>query len=209
MLRILIVDDYEIVRHGIRALVSTNPNWEVCGEAHSGTSAYALAMRTKPEVVILDLSMPGLGGISLARLLREDLPEVMMLAFTMRDDADTVKAALGAGVKGYVLKSEGEKQLAAAINALGARRSYYSPAILDFITDTAANDAGGGPAGFTPREVKVTELIAKGLSNRAIADLLGISVKTVESHRASALRKAGVHTGPELVRFAIRHQLIA
>jgi DNA-binding NarL/FixJ family response regulator len=208
MLRILIVDDYEIVRHGVRALVAANPNWEVCGEAHSGTAAYAAAMRTKPDLVILDLSMPGLGGISLARLLHEDVPETMLLAFTMRDDADTVKAALAAGVKGYVLKSEGERQLAAAINALGAKRSYYSPAILDFIADAAANDTAG-PAGFTPREVKVTELIAKGLSNRAIAELLGISVKTVESHRASALRKAGVHTGPELVRFAIRHQLIA
>ena len=208
MLRILIADDYEIVRHGIRALVSANSNWELCGEAQSGTSAYAVAMRTKPDIVILDISMPGLGGISLARLLREDLPETMLLAFTMRDDADTVKAALSAGVKGYVLKTDGEKQLAAAINALGAKRSHYSPAILEFITDAAAND-GAGAAGFTPREVKVTEMIARGLSNRAIADLLGISVKTVESHRASALRKAGVHTGPELVRFAIRHQLIA
>jgi DNA-binding NarL/FixJ family response regulator len=208
MLRILIADDYEIVRHGIRALISSNSNWQLCGEAHSGTSAYAVAIREKPDIVILDVSMPGLGGISLARLLREDLPETMLLAFTMRDDADTVKAALSAGVKGYVLKTDGEKQLAAAINALGAKRSYFSPAILDFITDAAAND-GGGAAGFTVREVKVTELIAKGMSNRAIADLLGISVKTVESHRASALRKAGVHTGPELVRFAIRHQLIA
>src|SRR5688572_6274127 len=107
MLRILIADDYEIVRHGIRALVSTNANWEVCGEAHSGTSAYALSMRLKPDIVVLDVSMPGLGGISLARLLREDLPETMLLAFTMRDDADTVRAALSAGVKGYVLKSEG------------------------------------------------------------------------------------------------------
>jgi DNA-binding NarL/FixJ family response regulator len=208
MLRILIVDDYEIVRHGIRSLVAANPNWEVCGEAHSGTAAYALVMQTKPDLVILDLSMPGLGGLSLARLLHEDAPETLLLAFTMRDDAETVRSALAAGVKGYVLKSEGEKLLAAAIHALGAKRSYYSPAILEFIADAAANDAGG-LAGFTPREVKVTELIATGLSNRAIADLLGISVKTVESHRASALRKAGVHTGPELVRFAIRHQLIA
>jgi DNA-binding NarL/FixJ family response regulator len=207
MLRILLVDDYEIVRHGVRALIASNPAWEVCGEAHSGTSAYAAAMHMRPDLVVLDLSMPGLGGISLARLLREDVPDAMLLAFTMRDDADTVKAALSAGIKGYVLKSEGEKQLAAAISALGAKRSYYSPAILDFITDAASDSSGF--AGFTAREVKVTELIAKGLSNRAIADLLGISVKTVESHRASALRKAGVHTGPELVRYAIRHQLIA
>ncbi len=208
MLRILIADDYEIVRHGIRALASTNSNWEICGEAHNGTAAYALAVRLKPDIVILDVSMPGLGGISLARLLREDLPEAMLLAFTLRDDADTVRAALSAGVKGYVLKSEGESHLAAAINALGVRRSYYSPGILEFIADAAANDDGGAQ-GFTPRELKVTELIARGHSNRAIADELGISVKTVESHRASALRKAGVHTGPELVRFAIRHQLIA
>ncbi|HEY7800554.1 MAG TPA: response regulator transcription factor [Hyphomonadaceae bacterium] len=208
MLRILIADDYEIVRHGIRALIASNSSWELCGEAPSGTSAYAVAMRTKPDILVLDVSMPGLGGISLARMLREDLPETMLLAFTMRDDADTVKSALAAGVKGYVLKSDGERQLAAGINALGAKRNYFSPSILEFITDAAAND-GAGPAGFTAREVKVTELIAKGMSNRAIADLLGISVKTVESHRASALRKAGVHTGPELVRFAIRHQLIA
>ena len=221
MVRILIVDDHALVRHGIRALIASNRNWDVCGEAQNDTAAHVLAKELRPDVIILDLSMPGLGaglerapgleeaglpGINLARLLHADLPEAMLLAFTMRDDAETVKAALAAGVRGYVLKSDGERQLAAALHALGARRSYYSPSVLDFIADAAANDDA---VGFTPRELEVVQLIANGLSNRSIARRLSVTVKTVESHRASALRKANVHSGAELVRFAMRHQLIA
>jgi DNA-binding NarL/FixJ family response regulator len=208
MLRILVVDDYEIVRHGVRSLIAANSNWQICGEASTAEEAHALALQTRPDLIILDLSMRGLGGVGLSKLLREQLPDTTLLAFTMQENAETVKAALASGIKGYVLKSDGDSELTAAIHALSARRSYFSRSILDFLTDAAANDEPG-PAGFTPREVVVTELIAAGHSNKTIARMLNISVKTVESHRSSALRKANVHTGAELVRFAIKHRLIA
>ena len=168
------------------------------------------AAQRDPRQLGIKLGLGARIGIGLAARLRVelcriiDVEEAVQKLRTVLPDLDEawLRNRL-TGDKGFVwLKRELTPAIEEQVMRLGI------PGI-DFITDTAANDAGGGPAGFTPREVKVTELIAKGHSNRAIADQLGISVKTVESHRASALRKAGVHTGPELVRFAIRHQLIA
>jgi DNA-binding NarL/FixJ family response regulator len=205
-LKILIADDHEIVRHGVRALLAANNDWEVCGEAPDSAVGYALAMQTKPDVVVLDLSMPGQGGVGLADRLHQDLPAARLLAYTMSEAAESVRRALAAGVKGYVLKSDGEGQLRSAVAALGAGRSYFSPSILHFIIEAAASERR--PSGFTPRELEVIELVAEGESNKSIAKRLGLGLKTVETHRGAALRKAGVNSGAELVRYAIRHQLI-
>jgi DNA-binding NarL/FixJ family response regulator len=118
-LRIFIADDHEIVRHGVRAVLVANENWEVCGEAGDSTAAYALAMQTKPDIVVLDLAMPEKGGLDFAERLHKDLPEAKLLAYTISEAAESVRGALAAGVKGYVLKSEGEGQLRAAVSALG------------------------------------------------------------------------------------------
>jgi DNA-binding NarL/FixJ family response regulator len=205
-LRILIADDHEIVRHGVRCVLAANGNWEICGEAPDDAAAYALAMQTKPDIVVLDLSMPVQGGVSLAKRLHEDLPKAKLLVYTINEDARSVMTALAAGVRGYVLKSEGECQLRSALAAIGAGRTYFSPSIFHFVVDAAAND--GHPSHLTRRELEVTRLIADGHSNKSIARLLGVGQKTVESHRASALRKAGANSGADLVRYAIRHQLI-
>jgi DNA-binding NarL/FixJ family response regulator len=209
MLRILIVDDHEIVRHGVRNLVAQFPGWEVCGEAGDGDSAYDLILEKRPHIVVLDVSMPGSNGIALARRLHQEHPSIAVLMFTMHDDQETVSAALAAGVRGYVLKSEGDEQLAAAITALGGRRPFFSPSITEFLMDAAVHDQGRSfLKAFTPREMEVAQLIAEGHGNKAIARTLGICVKTVESHRATVLRKAGVHTAAEFVRFAIKNNLI-
>lgn len=210
MLSILIVDDHEIVRHGIRHLVSLHPGWEICGEAGDGKTGYEMALALKPNIVILDIALPPTDGLHVARQLHHALPATSVLIFTMHDDQETLRAALAAGVHSYVLKSEGSKQLEAAIAALSGRRHFFSPAVTEFLMDVALHNRDKSPrTTFTRRELEVAQLIASGYGNKAIAEALGICSKTVESHRATLLRKAGVHTAAEFVRFAVKHKFIS
>lgn len=209
MLRILIADDHEIVRKGVRELIDAHQGWEVCGEAADGQQALEIAMREKPDVAVLDLSLPLLNGVALTRRLRQDCPATGVLLFTMHDDDETVCGALAAGARGYVLKTDSEQHLEAAISALGANRPYFSSMVSEMLLDAAMNERKRWRLeSFTTRELEVAQLIAEGNSNKKIARLLGISIKTVESHRAAAMRKAGVSTAAEFVRFAIKHNLI-
>ncbi len=209
MLRILIADDHEIVRHGMRRVIEQNPGWEVCAEAEDGQAAVALALREKPNIVVLDVSLPILNGLTVARRLHQELPGSDILMFSMHDDEETINGALAAGARGYILKTDCDQHLTAAIKALAARRPYFSPFVTELILDAAVNDRKKSLLeSFTVRELEVAQQVAEGKSNKFIARHLNISVKTVESHRAAAMRKAGVHSGPEFVRFAIRHNLI-
>ncbi len=209
MLRVMIADDHEIVRNGVRNLISAEPGWEVCGEASDGQAAFDLAVSTQPDVAVLDVSLPLLNGLIVTRRLRTHVPSTRVLLFTMYDDDESVRGALAAGAKGYVLKTECDKQLVEGIAAVAARRPYFSPSVTDTIVAVAAGERQRSRLeSFTDRELEVAQLIAEGCSNKAIARLLDISVKTVECHRAAALRKAGVHTAAEFVRFAVKHNLI-
>ena len=204
----LIASDSEPVRDGLRSLISLTRDWELCGEARVGRDAYELALEKQPDVVIVDMVAPAM-GISLARLLRDDLPAAQCLLLTIHDAADTVKSAIAAGVKGYVLKRGGDSDILAAIRRLDAGHSYYSPVVLDVIADSASGERRTDPAAFTARELSVISLVAHGCANRNMAELLGISVRTVEAHRAAAMRKVGVRSGAALVAFALQHKLIA
>jgi DNA-binding NarL/FixJ family response regulator len=209
MLRVLIADDHEIVRHGVRDLVSGHAGWEVCGEAADGQDAVALALKTQPNVAVLDVGLPRLNGVTATRLIRKGSPRTRVLLFTMHEDEETVYEALAAGARGYLLKTEGDQQLEEAIAALGAGRPYFSSAVTQFLLDASLTERKRSLLeSFTTRELEVAQLIAEGYSNKSIARQLAISVKTVESHRAAVLRKAEVHTAAEFVRFAIRHNLI-
>ena len=209
MLRILIADDHEIVRKGVRDVVEGHPGWQVCAEASDGQQALELALTEKPDVAVLDVTLPILNGIAVTQRLRKDQPHVRVLLFTMHDDDDTVSRGLAAGARGYVLKSDSESHLEAAISALGANRPYFSSPVSELLLDAALNERKRSKLeSFTIRELEVAQLIAEGNSNKQIARLLNISIKTVESHRAAAMRKAGVHTAAEFVRFAIKHNLI-
>ena len=209
MLRVLIADDHEIVRHGVRDLVSNHSGWEVCGEAADGQEAVALALKTQPNVAVLDVGLPRLNGVTATRLIRKGSPRTRVLLFTMHEDEETVYEALAAGARGYLLKTEGDQQLEEAITALGAGRPYFSSAVTQFLLDASLTERKRSLLeSFTTRELEVAQLIAEGYSNKSIARQLAISVKTVESHRAAVLRKAEVHTAAEFVRFAIRHNLI-
>lgn len=209
MLRILIADDHEIVRRGVRDIVESHPGWEVCGEAADGQAALDLATSQQPDVAVLDVSLPILNGIVVTRRLRQESPQTNVLLFTMHDDDETVSGGLAAGARDYLLKSDSEQNLEAAISALGANRPYFSSFVSELLLEAAVHDRKRSRLeSFTMRELEVAQLIAEGNSNKQIARLLNISVKTVESHRAAAMRKAGVRTAAEFVRFAIKHNLI-
>jgi DNA-binding NarL/FixJ family response regulator len=209
MLRILLADDHAIVRNGLRNLIESHPGWEVCGEAADGQSALEIALRERPDIAVLDVNMPGLDGVELARRLHSECPSVRVLLFTTHGDDATVDRGLAAGARGYVLKTDSERHLVDAIAALAANRPYFSSLVAERAQAAIASQhRPSPPPGFTARELDVARLIAEGNSNKQIARRLSIGVKTVESHRAAAMRKAGVHTAAELVRFAIRRNLI-
>jgi DNA-binding NarL/FixJ family response regulator len=209
MLRILIADDHEIVRRGVRGIIEAQVGWEVCCEAADGDSVLDLALRYRPNVAVLDVSLPGLNGIAVTRQLRQACPDIEVLLFTMHDDNETVSGGLAAGARGYILKNDGDGQLVNAIAALENHRPYFSAVVSELLLDAAMNSRKKSRLeSFTLRELEVAQLIAEGASNKCIARKLGISIKTVESHRAAAMRKAGVRTAAEFVRFAIRHNLI-
>jgi len=209
MLRILIADDHALLRKGVRDVIKGHVGWEICGEASDGQQALEIALREKPDVAVLAVSLPIMNGVALTRRLRQECPSTRVLLFTMHDDDETVRGGLAAGARGYVLKTDSEQHLEAAISALGANRPYFSSLVSELLLDGAVNDQKRSVLeSFTEREREVAQLIAEGNSNRQIARALGISTKTVETHRRAALRKAGVRTGPQLVRFAIKHNLV-
>ncbi len=209
MLRILIADDHDVVRRGVRDVLESQPGWEVCAEAADGRQAIEMALKEKPDVAVLDVSLPLLNGIGVTRQLRQALPRTEILLFTMHDDDETVSGGLAAGARGYILKSDSDQQLINAVQALGAHRPYFSDCVSELLLDAALHDRKTSRLeSFTARELEVAQLIAEGCGNKQIARNLGISVKTVESHRAAAMRKAGVRTAAEFVRFAIKHNLI-
>jgi DNA-binding NarL/FixJ family response regulator len=204
-----LADDHEVVRRGVSEIISANPAWEVVGEAADGDTAFELALSLRPDIAVLDVSLPHMNGVTLTRRLKQEAPEISVLLFTMRDDDETVNEGLAAGAKGYILKTDTQQHLSAAISAIGARRPYFSPWVSELLLDGLVQDRKRSRLKtFTVRELEVAQLIAEGQSNKAIARDLSISVKTVETHRASAMRKAGVRTAGEFVRFAIKQHLI-
>lgn len=192
MLRILIADGHEIVRRGLRSIVEAHSGWAVVGEAADGPAAVAIAVRETPDIAIVDASLPVLDGVATSERMRREAPKVKVLLLASPGD-DAIDRAIAAGAFGYVPKTADERYLEAAISALGADGSP---------------ELDPSPPGFTVRELEVVRLIAEGQSNKQIARRLGIGVKTVESHRAAAMRKAGVHTAVELVRFALKRSLV-
>jgi DNA-binding NarL/FixJ family response regulator len=209
MLKILIADDHDLIRRGVRDVVESHAGWEVCGEASDGAEALELAIRHCPDIVVLDVSLPLMNGLGVTRRLHQVLPNVSVLLYTMHDEDDTISGGLAAGARGYLLKTDTAENLEAAISSLGARRPYFSSSVSEFLLDAAVNDRKRSRLeSFTMRELEVAQLMAEGNSNKQIARRLERSIKTVESHRAAAMRKAGVRSAAEFVRFAIKQNLI-
>ena len=190
-------------------MIENHSGWEVCGEAGDGELAWAMAREAAPDVAIVDTCLPIVGGIALTARLREDCPGTRVLMLTKLADDDTVRRALQAGARGYILKNDAERVLEDAISVVGANRPYFSSVVSEMLLERAKGGARRDRIrGFTPRELEVAQLIAEGQSNRTIATSMGVSVKTVESHRTAAMRKADVTSASQFVRFAIRNSLI-
>jgi DNA-binding NarL/FixJ family response regulator len=210
MLRILIVDDYEVVRRGIRTLLESEPGWEVCGEACTGPGALEAADRLKPDLVILDLGLPELHGLEVSRRILQRRPETEILVLTMHASEELIRQVLRAGAHGYVLKSDAGEQLVAAVRSLQRHKPFLTTHVTEVVLDGflkgAADDAVG--EALTPREREVLQLVAEGRSSKSIAARLGITVKTVESHRAGLMRKLHLRTVADLVRYAVRNGLV-
>lgn len=211
--RILIADDHEIVRRGIRPLIESEWGWEICGEASDGNEAVALAEKLLPDVVVLDVAMPGLNGVDVTREIQRLLPATGVLAFTGTEDEALFHQLFAAGARGCVLKADAGTQLIAAIKALLRGESFLGTHVSQIVFRSylsgGATPEQTAPGGLSPRERETVRLLAEGKSNKEVASALGISVKTVESHRAAIMRKLGFTAFSELVRYAVRHHIVA
>ena len=211
-IRVLVVDDHAIVRTGIRHVLESEPGFEVVGEASTGAQALELAASLHPDVAVLDISMPGESGLRVAAEMRQRCPEPRVLILSMHDNTEYVLESLRAGVHGYLLKDSAATDLRGAVRAVRRGESFFSPAIAGrlsavFRGDPAAS-ASGALAQLTSRERQVLVGVAQGHTNREIATHLGISHRTVESHRESLMKKLGVRTVAGLTRLALEAGLV-
>jgi len=214
MIRILLADDHEVVRRGLIALLATRPDWQVCGEAQNGREAVALAVKLKPNLAILDLSMPELNGVEATRQIRKEVPETEVLVFSMYESEEFVRDLLAAGARGYVLKSDVAAQLLTAVETVARHKPFFTSEVAERVLEGFLRlgelSPGDGDAGIlTPREREIVQLLAEARSNKEISTILAISVKTVETHRASIMRKLGISSIVDLVHYAIRNNLVS
>jgi DNA-binding NarL/FixJ family response regulator len=211
--KILIADDHEMVRQGLRRVIIDAGSWDIIGEAVDGREAVELAKRTRPDVVVIDYSMPNLNGLEATRQIRAALPATEVLVLTMHDSESLVREVLSAGAKGFVLKSDAGRVLLQGIETLLQHRPYFSSSISELLLNAYVAEAGErareSSTVLTAREREVVQLLAEGRSTKEAADQLGLSVKTVETHRANVMRKLGLQSFAELVRYAIRNNIIA
>jgi DNA-binding NarL/FixJ family response regulator len=208
-MKILVADDHGIVRAGIRLLLERQSDLEVVAEASDGVEAVEQALAVRPDLCILDVGMPRLTGLQAAREIRSHLPNARVLMLSMHDDEHYLFEALKAGASGYVLKREADQDLVGAIRAVGNGEAFLTNAAERSIIREWMDDGARGPAiPLTPREEEVVKLIAEAFTNTQIAEILHLSEKTVESHRANVLRKLGMRDRVELVRYAIKRGLV-
>jgi DNA-binding NarL/FixJ family response regulator len=212
--RILIADDHHVVRTGLRALLESKTGWQVCAEAANGREAVEKAGQLKPDVAVLDIGMPLLNGVEATRQIRKLSPNTEILILTMHDSELLVQEVLGAGAHGYILKDDADRNLIAAVDALRRHKPYLSSRVSEAASKTA-QPAGDGwefnrssRSRLTPREREVLQLLAEGKSNKEVAEILQISVKTAETHRANIMLKLDFHSVTELVRYAVRNKII-
>ncbi len=208
---VVIADDHQIVRDGLRALLSQQSDLELVGEAETGRELLARVRQVKPAVVVMDISMPDLNGIEAARQLHDISPDTKIVALSMHVDRRMISAMLSAGARGYIPKDAAFDEVAQAIRQVAAGRTYLSPSIADvvvegYVQQTAVDDSSVF-AVLSPREREVLQLVAEGQGTRGIAERLHISVKTVETHRRQIMGKLNLHTVPELTKYAIREGL--
>jgi DNA-binding NarL/FixJ family response regulator len=214
-LRILVADDHGLVRRGARALLQARHGWRVVGEAANGREAVEKAIELKPDVAVVDIGMPELDGVEVTRQIREAAPDTNVLVLTMHESDQMVRRALDAGARGYLLKSDLTECLAKAVKAVSEGKRFLTPKVSEIVlegflkTRSQHQQSERAAARITPREIEIVQLLAKGKTNKEIAAALGITVRTVETHRAKIMLKLGLHSLTELVHYAIRNKIVS
>jgi len=212
--RILVADDHEVVRKGLVALLQQQSNWEVCGEAADGREAVEKTRELKPDVVILDIGMPSLNGLEATRQILKLDPQAKVLILTLHDSDQVVRDVLNAGARGFLLKSDAARDLVAAVEALRRDKTYFTSKVAAMVLEGYLR-GGAGPAPatigrnrLTPREREIVQLLAEGKSTKEVAVVLGLSVKTAETHRSNIMRKLQLHSVSDLVLYAVRNNIV-
>ena len=211
-LRILIADDHEVARQGIRALLESHPGWEVCAEAKDGREAVEGASRLKPDVLLLDIGMPNLNGLDATRQILAIMPDARILILTIHDSEQVVREVLAAGARGFLLKSDAGRDLMAAVEALQQRRTFFTQKVAQMMLDGYLRPPeeveASGQCVLTPREREVIQLVAEGRTTKEIASALSLSVKTAETHRTNLMRKLNLHSVADLTLYAVRNGIV-
>jgi DNA-binding NarL/FixJ family response regulator len=215
MLRILIADDHEVARRGIRAVLESHPGWEVCGEARDGRETVELATSLRPDLILLDIGMPNLNGLEAARQILATFPDAVILILTMHDTDHVVREVLRAGARGFLLKSDAGRDLVAAVEALQRQRTFFTTRVSQMVLDgyldrdnqesDPVDDSGDV---LTTREREVIQLLAEGKTSKEVAVTLNLSVKTAETHRTNLMRKLDLHSVADLTRYAVRNGIV-
>ena len=211
-LRILVADDHEVVRRGLRALLENQPGWQVCGEAIDGRDVIAKTAELKPDVIVLDIAMPNLNGLEATRQVLKTNPKTRVLILTLHDSDQLIRDVLSAGASGFLLKTDAARDLVSAVDALRQNKTYFTSKVASMVLNGFLN--GGQSAvtseisPLTAREREITQLLAEGKSTKEVASILNLSVKTAETHRSNIMRKLELHSVSELVLYAVRNNIV-
>jgi two-component system, NarL family, response regulator NreC len=213
---VLLADDHQIMRKGVRSLIECMDGWEVCAEVATGRDAVIFAERLQPQIAVLDMTMPGLNGLEAARQIKKVAPETEILIFTGHESEELVHQVFEAGARSYILKTDGREQLELALRSLAEHKPYFTTQVGEVLfaklleRKSKTEGESSSPAGrLTNREREIVQLLVEGKSNKEAADTLGISVKTMETHRAAIMKKLDLKAFSELVRYAIRNHFIS
>jgi DNA-binding NarL/FixJ family response regulator len=215
LFRILVADDHEVVRHGLRALLESQPNWTVCGEASDGREAVATAIEMKPELVVLDIGMPKLNGLEATRQILAALPAAKVLILSLYESEQMIQEVLASGARGYLLKSDASRYLVKAAEALRNGKTFFTPRFGHLIVDgtlrphSATKTASPSVISLTAREREVVYLLGAGKSTKEVAAALDMAVKTAETHRAHIMHKLNLHSITDLVLYAVRNGIVS
>lgn len=211
LLRILIADDHEVARRGIRFLLEGHPGWEVCGEAKDGREAVEMATTLKPDVILLDIGMPNLNGLDAARQILATSPDMRIIILTMHDNEQVVREVLSAGARAFLLKSDAGRDLVTAVEALQQQRTFFTTKVSQMVLDGylhPESETEQSRIMLTPREREVIQLLAEGKTSKEVAVALRLSVKTAETHRTNLMRKLDLHSVADLTLYAVRKGIV-
>jgi len=214
-LRVLIADDHEVVRQGVRTILESQTGWTVVAESDNGQDAVERAAETTPDIALLDISMPLLNGLEATRQILKEHPETQVLILTMHESSELVKDVLAAGARGYVLKTDAKRDLVNAVTSLSEGRPFFTSKVAEMVLEGYRHPAAAASPGefklgnrLTSRERQIVQLLAEGKSSKEIASALSISIKTADTHRANIMRKLDLHSLADIVRYAIRNKII-